>query len=55
VAPVVVDDTVRVTLVTEQVNVAGAAMLELGDVMFCVTVCDAVAEHPFAGSVTVTV
>ena len=55
VAPVVVDDTVRVTLVTEQVNVAGTAMLALGGVVFCVTVCVAVAVHPFAGSVTVTV
>ena len=55
VAPIVVDDAVRVTLVTEQVNVAGTAMLALGGVMVCVTVCEAVAVHPFAGSVTVTV
>jgi hypothetical protein len=51
----VVDEAVSVTLVTEQVNVAGTAMLALGGVMFCVTVCVAVAVHPFAGSVTVTV
>jgi hypothetical protein len=55
VAPVVVDDAVRVTLVTEQINVAGTAMLALGGVTLCVTVCEAVAVHPFAGSVTVTV
>jgi hypothetical protein len=55
VAPVVVDDAVRITLVTEQVNVAGTAMLALGDIVFCVTVCVAVAVHPFDGSVTVTV
>ena len=55
VAPVVVDDTVRVTLVTEQVNVAGTAMLALGGVTVWVTLCVAVAVHPFAGSVTVTV
>jgi hypothetical protein len=52
---VVVDDAVSVTLVTKQVNVAGAAILALGGVMVCVTVCVAVAVHPFAGSVTVTV
>ena len=32
VAPVVVDDAVSVTLVTEQVKVAGTAMLALGGV-----------------------
>ena len=51
----VVDDAVRVTLVTEQVNVAGTAILALGCITFCVTVCDAVAVHPLDGSVTVTV
>ena len=55
VAPVVVDDAIRFTLVTEQVNVAGTAILALGGVTVCVTVCVAVAVHPFAGSVTVTV
>ena len=55
VAPIVVDDAVSVTLVTEQVNVAGTAMLALGGVTVWVTLCDAVAVHPFAGSVTVTV
>jgi hypothetical protein len=52
---VVVDDAVSVTLVTEQVKVAGSAMLALGGVTVCVTVCAAVAVHPFTGSVTITV
>ena len=54
VAPVVVDDAVRVTLLTEQVNVAGTAMLALGGVTICVTVCEAVAVQPLVGFVTVT-
>jgi hypothetical protein len=50
----VVDEAVMVTLVTAQVNCAGGAILMLGAVIFCVTVVDALAVHPFAGSVTVT-
>jgi len=52
--PAVVLDAVNVTLVTEQVKSAGGAMLISGTIMFCVTVVDAVAEQPLAGSVTVT-
>ena len=49
-----VDDAVRVVLVTEQVSVAGGAMLTFGVVMFCVTVVDVVAVQLLTGSVTVT-
>jgi hypothetical protein len=55
VAPVVVDDAVRVTLLTVQFKLPEAVTPALGTVLFCVTVCVAVAVHPFAGSVTVTV
>jgi hypothetical protein len=50
----VVDDAVIVTDVTAQVNCAGGAILTLGVVISCVTVVDALAVQPFAGSVTVT-
>ena len=49
-----VDDAVRITLVTAQVSVAGAAMLAFGVVIFWVTVDDVVVVQPFTGSVTVT-
>ena len=55
VAPTVDEDAVIVTLRTVQVSAAGGAMLTFGAVIFCVTVADADAEHPFEGSVTVTV
>ena len=54
VAPGVVALVVNVTLSTLQVRLAGGAMLTLGAMIFCVTAVDAVAVHPFAGSVTVT-
>lgn len=54
-APVVVDDAVKVTLVVAQVNVAGGAMLALGAVIFCATVTEALLLQPVEGSVTVTV
>ena len=54
VAPMVVELAVSVTLSTVQVSAAGAAILTFGVVMFCVTVVDADAVQPFAGSVTVT-
>ena len=37
-----------------QVSTAGGALLTLGIIVFCVTVVEAEAVHPFAGSVTVT-
>ena len=55
VAPPVVDEAVRVSLVVVQFKTTGAAMLALGAVIFCVTVAEAVAVHPFAGLVTVTI
>lgn len=55
VAPVVVEEAVSVSVVVVQVKVTGAAMAELGGVVFWVTVTDAVLVHPFDGSVTVTV
>lgn len=55
VAPAVVDEAVNVTELLMQFNCAGAAILTLGGVVFCVTVLDADAVHPFAGSVAVTV
>ena len=55
VAPVVVEEAVKVMLVVEQDKVAGVAMLEFGSAMFCVIVIVAVVEQPFVGSVTVTV
>ena len=55
VAPVVVDDAVKVSLVVVQVRTTGVAMLALGKLMFCVTVVEAVLVHPLVGSVTVTV
>ena len=55
VAPTVDEEAVIVTLRTVQVNVAGGAMLTFGVVIFCITVVEADAVHPFAASVTVTV
>ena len=51
----VVDDAVKVSVVVVQVRTVGGAMLALGGVIFCVTVAEAVAVQPLAGSVTVTV
>ena len=55
VAPPVVEDAVKVSLVVTQVNTVGAATLAFGTVIFCDTVDEAVVVHPFEGSVTVTV
>ena len=55
VAPPVVEDAVSTSLVTVQFKTTGAATLAFGAVMFWVTVAEAVAVHPFAGFVTVTV
>jgi hypothetical protein len=55
VAPAVVDEAESVVLVTVQFNTAGVAILTLGVVVFCVTVVDAEAVQPFAGSVAETV
>ena len=55
VAPPVVDEAVKASLVVAQVRTDGAAMLALGTVMFCVTVEEAVAVQPLPGLVTVTV
>jgi hypothetical protein len=55
VAPAVVEDAVSVVLVTVQFNTAGGAILTLGVVVFCVTVVEAEAVQPFAGSVAETV
>ena len=54
VAPTAPDEAVSVADVTVQVRVAGGAIEAPGGVMLCVTVVDAVAVQPFAGSVTVT-
>ena len=54
VAPTVDEDAVIVTLRTVQVSEAGGAMLTFGVVIFCVTMIEADAVHPLAGSVTVT-
>ena len=51
--PAVNEDAVSVTLVTEQVNAAGVAMLTSGGVIAWVTVTEAEALQPFEGSVTV--
>ena len=55
VAPGVVDDATRPWLVNAQVNIAGVAILTLGDTMFWVTPAEAVFVQPFVGSVMVTV
>ena len=54
VAPVVVDDAARTSVVAVHVNTDGGAMLALGAVMFWVTVVVAKAVQPLVGSVTVT-
>ena len=43
-----------VTDILVQFKVAGVPILKLGNVVFCVTVIDAEAEHPPLGSLTVT-
>ena len=55
VAPLVVDDAAKTSLVAAQVKTVGGAMLALGAVIFCVTVADAVLVQPLPGLVTVTV
>ena len=50
----VAGDAVSVVLVFVQVNCAGAAILAVGAVLFCVTATLALAVHPLAASVTVT-
>ena len=50
-----VDEAVNVSLVAEQVKTVGAAILAFGVAIFWGTVVLAVAVHPFAGLVTVTV
>ena len=55
VAPPVVDEAARTSLVVVQVKTAGAAILALGEVMFCMTVVEAVFVQPLTGFVTVTV
>ena len=55
VAPVVVDDAVKVSLGEAQVIGVGDAIDAFGLVVFCATITDAVLVQPFAGSVTVTV
>ena len=55
VAPPVVEEAVKVSLVVLQVKTAGALTLALGTVVFCVTVADAVLVQPLTGLVTVTV
>ena len=55
VAPPVLDDAVSTSLIAVHVKTVGAATLALGTVIFCVTFADAVAVHPLAGFVTVTV
>jgi hypothetical protein len=55
VAPAVVDEAESVVLVTVQFNTAGVAILTLGVVIFCVTVVEAEAVQPLAGSVAETV
>jgi hypothetical protein len=52
--PAVVEEAVIVTLVTEQVSVAGCTMLTLGTVIFCDTLAEAEAVQLLDGSVTVT-
>ena len=54
VTPGVTDDAVSVTLVTAQVNTAGAAIVTTGIAPLCVTVADVEVVQPLAGSVTVT-
>ena len=54
VAPVVVDDTVKVSDVLTQVRTDGADTLTFGVVTFCVTETDAELVQPLVGSVTVT-
>lgn len=54
-APAVVDEAESVVLVTVQFNTVGGAILTLGVFVFCVTVVDAEAVQPFAGSVAETV
>ena len=54
-APVVVDDAVKVSLGEAQVIGDGDAIDAFGLVVFCATITDAVLVQPFAGSVTVTV
>jgi hypothetical protein len=54
VAPAVVEEAFNVTELLMQFNCAGAAILTLGTVVFCVTVVAVEVVHP-PGSVAVTV
>ena len=54
VAPAVVEDAVNVELVLVHVSTAGVATLAFGTTILCVTVVEAAAVHPLAGSVAVT-
>ena len=54
-APPVVDEAVKVSLVVVQVSATGAAIFTFGAMLFCVTIAEAVLVQPFAGLVTVTV
>ena len=53
--PFALDEAVKASLVLTQVNVAGAAMVATGAVVFWITVADAVLVQPLAGSVIVTI
>ena len=55
VAPIVVDDTVNVSLVVTHVNVTGVEIVALGVGVLCITVVLAEVVQALAGSVTVTV
>ena len=55
VAPLVVDEAVKVSVVVVQVKAAGAAILALGATIFCITATDADAVQLLDGSVTITV
>jgi hypothetical protein len=55
VTPGVVEEAVSVTVVTVHVNAGGGAILTFGGEPLCDMVVEAVAVHPFVGSVTVTV
>ena len=55
VAPAVVDEADKASLVFTHVKVAGGAIATLGTVMFWITVTEVVLLHPLDGSVTVTI
>ncbi len=55
VAPLVVEEAVKTSLVMVQLKTSGVAILTLGAVVFCVTLTEAVLVQPLDGLVTVTV